>query len=111
MTKEAPVRVAECPPLGHGGTPSIYGNAQSHWRSTDKKLKRMVTYFLPPHLVAPLVVTGIAASIHQDFELEASPLLAGQTDQHIVVCFEDHSLLLRCSTIATIERLHPPFEI
>jgi hypothetical protein len=23
MTREAPVRVAECPPLGAGGTPSI----------------------------------------------------------------------------------------
>ena len=33
MTKEAPVSVAECPPLGVGGTPSIYGNAQSHLRS------------------------------------------------------------------------------
>jgi len=34
MTKDAPVRVAEWPPLGHGGTPSIYGNAQSHYLST-----------------------------------------------------------------------------
>lgn len=34
ITKEAPVRVAECPPLGVGGTPSIYGKAQSHFLST-----------------------------------------------------------------------------
>jgi len=34
MTNEAPVKVAVCPPLGEGGTPSIYGNAQSHYLST-----------------------------------------------------------------------------
>ena len=34
ITSEAPVRVAECPPLGAGGTPSIYGKAQSHFLST-----------------------------------------------------------------------------
>ena len=34
MISEAPVRVAECPPLGLGGTPSICGKAQSHLRST-----------------------------------------------------------------------------
>ena len=36
MTSEAPVNVAECPPLGDGGTPSIYGKAQSHCLSTIK---------------------------------------------------------------------------
>lgn len=40
MTREAPVKVAEWPPLGHGGTPSIYGKAQSHCLSTiDDKEK------------------------------------------------------------------------
>ena len=34
ITSDAPVRVAECPPLGDGGTPSIYGKAQSHCLST-----------------------------------------------------------------------------
>jgi hypothetical protein len=33
-TREAPVKVAEWPPLGAGGTPSIYGKAQSHFLST-----------------------------------------------------------------------------
>ena len=34
MTNDAPVSVAEWPPLGVGGTPSICGKAQSHLRST-----------------------------------------------------------------------------
>ena len=34
MTNDAPVSVAEWPPLGVGGTPSIYGKAQSHYLST-----------------------------------------------------------------------------
>jgi hypothetical protein len=33
MTNDTPVRVAEWPPLGYGGTFSIYGNAQSHYLS------------------------------------------------------------------------------
>ena len=34
ITSEAPVNVAEWPPLGDGGTPSICGKAQSHCLST-----------------------------------------------------------------------------
>jgi len=34
MTRDAPVKVAEWPPLGDGGTPSIYGKAHSHYLST-----------------------------------------------------------------------------
>ena len=45
MTREAPVRVAEWPPLGHGGTPSIYGKAQSHCRSTIQIQKDKLDVF------------------------------------------------------------------
>lgn len=42
ITSEAPVNVAECPPLGDGGTPSIYGKAHNHCLSTIKnKQKKM----------------------------------------------------------------------
>lgn len=30
---DAPINVAECPPLGLGGTPSICGKAQNHFLS------------------------------------------------------------------------------
>ena len=36
MTSEAPVSVAECPPLGAGGTPSMCGKAHNHFLSTTK---------------------------------------------------------------------------
>ena len=47
MTRDAPVRVAECPPLGDGGTPSICGKAHSHCLSTIFKTKcDQRSYFL-----------------------------------------------------------------
>ena len=45
MTNDAPVSVAEWPPLGVGGTPSICGKAQSHCLSTIliiDKMKKIV---------------------------------------------------------------------
>ena len=76
MTNEAPVRVAECPPLGEGGTPSICGNAQSHCRSTRKAVCQnglAVTYFLPPlrHQAPPLAST--AEAIHLGSVAEGGP--------------------------------------
>lgn len=44
MTRDAPVSVAECPPLGEGGTPSIYGKAQSHCLSTKELDVSVLTF-------------------------------------------------------------------
>ena len=41
MTNDAPVSVAEWPPLGVGGTPSICGKAQSHCLSTILIIEKM----------------------------------------------------------------------
>lgn len=61
MTNEAPVNVAECPPLGEGGTPSIYGNAHNHFLSTIIIKKdfhyhlKFVLMIIPE--VNPLIIT------------------------------------------------------
>jgi len=44
ITNEAPVSVAECPPLGTGGTPSIYGKAHNHFLSTVYRLIMLHSY-------------------------------------------------------------------
>ena len=49
MTSDAPVKVAECPPRGVGGTPSICGNAQSHFLSIPKQIV-INRYILPKSL-------------------------------------------------------------
>ena len=67
ITRLAPVSVAECPPLGLGGTPSIYGKAQSHCLSTVIKMRwSIISYLLlPPPAVLPpdIVASGCQDSI------------------------------------------------
>ena len=55
---DAPIKVAVCPPLALGGTPSIWGYAQSHFLSSSIQVKQLCVltdYF------AFLVGWGIAA--------------------------------------------------
>ena len=60
MTSDAPVNVAECPPLGDGGTPSIYGKAQSHCLSTIIiKVTFKVENTYPPRLPGPFLLIDI----------------------------------------------------
>ena len=86
MTREAPVKVAECPPLALGGTPSIYGKAQSHCLSTVINFKELVfTYLLPLILVVRLPVSIVAFSC-QDFAVASGPLPADRTSPRIGAC-------------------------
>lgn len=50
---EAPIKVAECPPLGDGGTPSIYGKAQNHFLSISKYAYFKYMYFLAEPFALP----------------------------------------------------------
>ena len=74
MTSDAPVSVAEWPPLGAGGTPSIYGNAQSHFLSTISKetlLQFKLEYLLELGPVTALPVNPLATVLGSSISRES----------------------------------------
>jgi hypothetical protein len=86
MTSEAPVRVAECPPLALGGTPSICGNAQSHCLSTVINFKELVfTYLLHPLLVILLPIGTVAFGC-RDFAVASDPSPVDWTSPRTGAC-------------------------
>lgn len=58
---EAPINVAEWPPLGLGGTPSIWGKAQNHFLSISIRTFKItefyliMPFFLPLHQTKPFL--------------------------------------------------------